>query len=103
MVWERRVVNSIWFVGNHIRFSEHSMGVSYHRDGLADIFINPAYQKVFPPDFKLILNQDGAKKNDCERNVTDFLNRESPNELSRVRLLALAYGLTESAPESGRI
>lgn len=44
-------------------------GVSYLCAGLADIFINPAYEK---PDFKLILNQDGAKKNYCERNVPDF-------------------------------
>ena len=42
---------------------------SYHHAGLAAVLVHPEQTEVFPLDFEPILNQDGAQKNDCERNA----------------------------------
>src|SRR6266511_1016511 len=47
--------------------------ISYHHAGLAAVMVHPEQKEVFPLDFEPILNQDGAKKNDCERNAAKRL------------------------------
>jgi hypothetical protein len=42
---------------------------SYHHAGLAAVMLHPNHEEVFPLDFEPILNQDGDRKNDCERNA----------------------------------
>ena len=49
--------------------------ISYHHSGLAAVIVHPGQEEVFPLDFEPILNQDGAVKNDCERNAANRLCR----------------------------
>ena len=46
---------------------------SYHHSGLAAVLLHPDHEEVFPLDFEAILKQDGAQKNDCERNAAKRL------------------------------
>jgi hypothetical protein len=48
---------------------------SYHHAGLAAMLIHPDQEEVFTLDFEPILNADGARKNDCERNAAKRLGR----------------------------
>jgi hypothetical protein len=45
----------------------------YFHSGLGAVLVNPAHEEVLPLDFEPILKQDGAKKNDCERNAAKRL------------------------------
>jgi hypothetical protein len=46
---------------------------SYHHSGLAAVLLHPEEEEVFPLDFEPMVNLDGAKKNDCERNAAKRL------------------------------
>ena len=49
---------------------KHRNGVvSYHHAGLAAVLVHPLQAEVLVLDFEPILRQDGANKNDCERNA----------------------------------
>lgn len=43
--------------------------VSYYHQFLAAVIVHPDHKEVFPLFPEAILKQDGAKKNDCERNA----------------------------------
>jgi hypothetical protein len=56
---------------------KHGNGeLSYHHAGLAAVIVHPQQTEVFPLDFEPILRQDGAEKNDCERNAAKRLCEE---------------------------
>ena len=58
----------------HCTTHTHSNGeVSYHHAALAAVMVHPNQQEVFPLDFEPIVNTDGSKKNDCERNAAKRL------------------------------
>ena len=46
-----------------------AMGRLITTPGWAAVVASPSTEEVFPLDFKPILNQEGAKKNNCERNA----------------------------------
>lgn len=47
--------------------------ISYHHAMLAAVMIHPDKREVFPLDCEPIICQDGAQKNDCERNAAKRL------------------------------
>ena len=58
----------------HCTTRTHRNGVvSYHHAGLAAVLVHPAQPEVFPLEFEPIVNADGARKNDCERNAAKRL------------------------------
>lgn len=59
---------------DHCTTRTHRNGtVSYHHAGLAAVVVHPAQREVFPLDFEPILKENGAQKNDCERNAAKRL------------------------------
>lgn len=50
-----------------------SKEISYHHSMLTAVIVNPNSQGVLPLDFEPITKQDGAIKNDCERNAAKRL------------------------------
>ena len=77
--WQRHVIIAVDGVEHfastklhchHCTTRTHRNGVtSYHHAGLAAVMLHPDHEEVFPLDFEPILNQDGDRKNDCERNA----------------------------------
>lgn len=64
----------------HCTMRKHRNGeVSYHHARLTAVQVNPIQPEVFPLDFEPILNADGAKKNDCERNAPNACVKCSMN------------------------
>ncbi len=76
---------------------------SYHHAGLGAVLVNPAHEEVFPLDFEPILNQDGAQKNDCERNAAKrhctSLNEQYPN----LKIILVEDALYANAPQIRQI
>ncbi len=59
---------------DHCTTRTHRNGeTSYHHAGLAAVIVHPDREEVFTLDFEPMLNLDGAKKNDCERNAAKRL------------------------------
>jgi len=77
--------------------------VSYHHAGLAAVLVNPAQAEVFPLDFEPILRQDGAKKNDCERNAAKRLCAELHERYHDLQILLVEDALYANAPHLRQI
>jgi hypothetical protein len=81
--WKGRLVISIAGVEHfsstklHCHYSTrraHRNGErSYHHSGLAAVLVDPDQEEVFTLDFEPMLNADGSKKKDCERNAAKRL------------------------------
>jgi len=55
---------------DHCTTRTHRNGeTSYHHAGLTAVLVHPDREEVFTLDFEPILDADGTKKNDCERNA----------------------------------
>lgn len=77
--------------------------ISYHHAGLAAIMLHPQHKEVFTLDFEPILNQDGAKKNDCERNAAKRLCASLVEHYPDLKILLVEDALYANAPHIRQI
>ena len=83
---------------------KHRNGVvSYHHAGLAAVLVHPLRTEVFPLDFEPILRQDGAKKNDCERNAARRLCKALSERYDELPVLLVEDALYANAPHIRQI
>lgn len=78
----------------------------HHRDGsttyyhqmLCGAIVSPDQKEVIPLAPEPILNTDGAKKNDCERNASKRFLEDFRREHPHVKTILLEDGLASNAP-----
>jgi hypothetical protein len=76
---------------------------SYHHSGLAAVMAHPYQSEVFPLDFEPILNQDGAQKNDCERNAAKRLCAALHERYPDLKIILVEDALYANAPHIRQI
>ena len=77
--------------------------VSYHHSALAAVMVHPNQTEVFPLDFEPIVRQDGAKKNDCERNAAKRLCQQLRERYADLPILLVEDALYANAPHLRQI
>src|SRR5262250_1333479 len=77
--------------------------ISYHHAGLAAVLVHPEQKEVFPLDFEPILNQDGAQKNDCERNAAKRLCKALNTRYPDLKIILVEDALYANAPHIRQI
>ena len=77
--------------------------VSYQHAGLAAVLVHPLQREVFPLDFQPILRQDGARKNDCERNAAKRLSAELEERYHDLPILLVEDALYANGPHRRQI
>ena len=88
----------------HCTTRTHRTGAtSYHHAGLAAVLLHPDHEEVFPLDFEPVLNQDGATKNDCERNAAKRLCAALHARYSGLPILLVEDALYANAPHLRQI
>jgi hypothetical protein len=89
---------------NHCRTRAHRNGeTSYHHSGLAAVVVHPDQEEVFTLDFEPILNADGAKKNDCERNAARRLCQDLRERYPDLKPILVEDALYANAPHIRQI
>ena len=81
-------------------------GEKHHRDGtttyyhqmLGAVLVHPDSREVFALAPEPILKQDGAKKNDCERNAAKRLLMDLRREHPHLKLIVIEDALASNAP-----
>lgn len=76
---------------------------SYHHSGLAAVLVHPNHEEVFPLDFEAVLKQDGADKNDCERNAAKRLCAALYERYGELPILLVEDALYANAPHIRQI
>ena len=76
---------------------------SYHHSGLAAVMVHPHQAEVFPLDFEPVLNQDGAQKNDCERNAAKRLCAQLHKRYPDLKIILVESALYANAPHIRQI
>ena len=76
---------------------------AYHHAGLAAVLVNPAHAEVFSLDFEPILKQDGAAKNDCERNAAKRLLTGLRARYPDLKMILVEDALYANAPHVRQI
>jgi hypothetical protein len=71
---------------------------SYHHAALCAVIVHPEKSDVFPLDMEPIVNEDGATKNDCERNATKRLVERLRQNYATETLLFVEDALFANAP-----
>lgn len=88
----------------HCTTRRHRKGVvSYHHAGLAAVLLHPAQPEVFPLEFEPMVNADGARKNDCERNAAKRLCATLHERYPDLRFLLVEDALYANAPHVRQI
>ena len=78
---------------------EHKDGaVTYYHQMLGACIVHPAQSNVIPLCPELIQNEDGAAKNDCERNAAKRFIENLKREHPHLKVIILGDGLTSNAP-----
>jgi hypothetical protein len=77
--------------------------MSYHHSGLAAVLVHPDQKEVFPLDFEAIVNCDGARKNDCERNAAKRLCAALHERFAELAILLVEDALYANAPHIRQI
>lgn len=72
--------------------------VTYYHQVLGAVLVNPDCKEVIPMAPEPILKQDGAKKNDCERNAAKRLLEDLRREHPHLKLIVIEDGLASNAP-----
>lgn len=72
--------------------------ITYYHQALAAVLVHPENKEVFPFPPEPILKQDGAKKNDCERNASKRLLTDIRREHPHLKLIVIEDGLASNAP-----
>ena len=111
--WKRHVIVSIDGVEHfsstkvhcaHCTTRTHRNGeTSYHHAGLAAVLVHPAQEEVFTLDFEPLLNADGAKKNDCERQAAKRLCRDLDERYPDLKPILVEDALYANAPHIRQI
>jgi hypothetical protein len=81
-------------------------GEKHHRNGtttyyhqmLGAVLVHPDHSEVFPLAPEPILKQDGARKNDCERNAAKRLLADLRRAHPHLKLIVVEDGLASNAP-----
>ncbi|MEW6734860.1 MAG: transposase [Acidobacteriota bacterium] len=76
---------------------------SYHHSGLAALLVHPQQKEVIPLDFEPILNEDGAQKNDCERNAAKRLCAALRQRYPDLEIILVEDALYANAPHIRQI
>jgi len=77
--------------------------MSYHHSGLAAVIAHPEQKEVIPLDFEPVLNQDGALKNDCERNAAKRLCKALNTRYPDLGIILVEDALYANAPHIRQI
>jgi len=72
--------------------------VTYYHQILGAVLVHPAQREVFPLAPEPILKQDGARKNDCERNAAKRLLTTLRREHPHLKLIVIEDGLASNGP-----
>ena len=72
--------------------------VSYYHQLLGAVLVNPNCKEVFPLAPEPIMQQDGKRKNDCERNAAKRLLKDIRREHPHLKLIVIEDGLASNAP-----
>ena len=72
--------------------------VTYYHQMLGAALVHPDHREVIPLAPEPIQKQDGATKNDCERNAAKRLLRQIRKEHPRLKLIVVEDGLASNAP-----
>lgn len=72
--------------------------IEYHLQMVSGAFVSPECKAVFPLCPELIRRQDGATKNDCERNATKRFIADFRREHPRLKVIVTEDGLSSNAP-----
>ncbi len=75
----------------------------YFHAGLGAVLVNPAREEVLPLDFEPILKQDGATKNDCERNAAKRLCAALHERYPDLKIILVEDALYANAPHIRQI
>jgi hypothetical protein len=75
----------------------------YHHAMLAAVMVHPDQREVFPLDCEPIICQDGATKNDCERNAAKRLVQALAERYADTRLVLVEDALYSNAPHIRQI
>lgn len=93
-----------YFSSDHIHCEDCC--AKHHRDGrttyyhqmLSAVLVHPDHKEVFPFAPEPILKQDGATKNDCERNAAKRLLTDMRREHPHLKLIVIEDGLASNGP-----
>jgi hypothetical protein len=66
--------------------------ITYYHQMLGAVLVHPDHKEVFPLAPEPILKQDGAKKNDCERNAAKRLLEDVRREHPHLKLIVIEDG-----------
>ena len=78
---------------------QHKSGeVSYYHQMLGAVLVHPKKKQVIPLAPEPITKQDGATKNDCERNASKRLLSRIRREHPHLKLIVVEDGLASNAP-----
>ena len=89
---------------NHCTIRAHRNGeTSYHHAGLAAVLVHPDQEEVFTLDFEPILNADGSKKNECERNAAKRLCQDLHERYPDLKPILVEDALYANAPHIRQI
>lgn len=72
--------------------------ITYYHQLLGAVLVHPQQREVFPLAPEAILKQDGANKNDCERNAAKRLLSDIRREHPHLKLIAIEDGLASNGP-----
>lgn len=72
--------------------------VTYYHQALGAALVHPDHKEVFPLCPEPILKQDGAKKNDCERNAAKRLLKHLRREHPHLKMAVIEDGLASNGP-----
>ncbi len=71
---------------------------TYYHQLLGAVLVHPDHREVFPLAPEPIMQQDGANKNDCERNAAKRLLTDTRREHPHLKLIVVEDGLASNAP-----
>ena len=105
--WDQKVIISIDGVEHFSSTKVHcpsctsktlrSGEISYQHSGLGAVIVHPEKREVFPIEFEPILKQDGARKNDCERNGAKRLCKALKEKYPELAILLVEDALYANA------
>jgi hypothetical protein len=72
--------------------------VTYYHQMLGAVLVHPDHKEVFPLAPEPILKQDGATKNDCERNAAKRLLGDLRREHPHLKVIVVEDGLVSNGP-----
>lgn len=83
----------------HCCEKKHKDGTtSYYHQMLGVVIVHPDKKNVIPLCPEIIVNKDGNKKNDCERNASKRFIENFRREHPHLKAIVLGDGLTSNAP-----